>query len=161
MTICTQSMQRTRWPVASATIGRIRLSVSTVNRTYELSGITHVTSLSTESTENIRLGPVLTDRESIPTATCSPVSPFLRFVVTEPSRMKSIRTEGCHVGLFRVFVGTACCNYGQSNTNNVTESYWVAVTCRSWEGKRIVAPAMGTRRHANVVCMYHYNTINA
>ena len=30
--------------------------------------------------------------------------------------MKSARTEGCHVGLFREFVGTACCTYGQSNT---------------------------------------------
>ena len=66
--------------------------------------------------ENIRLGPVLTDREPVPTASCSPISPFLRFVVTEPSRMKSVRTEGCHVGLFREFVGTACCTYGQSNT---------------------------------------------
>ena len=33
--------------------------------------------------------------------------------------MKSVRTEGCHVGLFREFVGTACCTYGQSNTTNV------------------------------------------
>ena len=66
--------------------------------------------------ENIRLGPVLTDRESVPTASCSPVSPFLRFLVTEPSRMISIRTEECHVGHFRKFVGTACCTYGQSNT---------------------------------------------
>ena len=68
------------------------------------------------STENIRLSPVLMNRESVPTASCSPVSPFLRFVVTEPSRMKSVRTEGCHVGLIREFVGTACCTYGQSNT---------------------------------------------
>ena len=30
--------------------------------------------------------------------------------------MKSALTEGCHVGLFREFVGTACCTYGQSNT---------------------------------------------
>ena len=57
------------------------------------------------STENIRLDPVFTDRESEPTANCSPVSPFLRFVVTEPSRMKPVR----HMGLFREFVGTACC----------------------------------------------------
>ena len=31
------------WDLYSWSIGRIRLSVSTVNRTYELSGITHVT----------------------------------------------------------------------------------------------------------------------
>ena len=33
--------------------------------------------------------------------------------------MKSLRTERCHVGLSREFVGTACCTYGQSNTTNV------------------------------------------
>ena len=44
----------------------------------------------------------------MPTASCSPVSPFLRFLATEPSRMKAIRTEGCHVGHFREFIGTAC-----------------------------------------------------
>ena len=27
-----------------------------------------------------------------------------------------LSTEGCHVGLFREFEGTACCTYGQSNT---------------------------------------------
>ena len=61
------------------------------------------------STESIRLGPVLTDPESVPTPSCSPVNPFLRFVVTELRRMKSVRTEGCHVGLFRGFVH---CRYG-------------------------------------------------
>ena len=71
----------------------------------------------------------ITDREStVPATSCSPVSPFLRFVVTEPSGMKSVRTtlstqnfnlesvhtEGCHVavGLFREFVGSACCTKG-------------------------------------------------
>ena len=92
--------------------GWIRLSVSTVNHTYKLSRITHVT-------ENIRLGPVLTDRESVPTASCSPVSPFLQFVVTEPSRMKSVHTEGCHMGLFQERIGTACCTYRQSNMTSV------------------------------------------
>ena len=91
-------------------IGHIRLSVSTVNRTYELSGITHVTPF--RKYRNIRLGPVITDRESVPTTSCSPVSPSLRFVVTESGRMKSVRTEGRHVRLFREFVGTACCTYG-------------------------------------------------
>ena len=66
-------------------IGRIRLSVSTVNHTYELSGITHVAS--------IWLGPVLTDHESVPTARWSPVNTFLRFAVTGPSQMKSVRTD--------------------------------------------------------------------
>ena len=94
--------------------GRIWLSVSTVNPTYELLGITHVTAFL--YMEKIQLGPVFTDSESVPTASCSPVSPFLWFVVTEPSRMKSVHTEGCHVGFFREFVGTACCTYRQSNT---------------------------------------------
>ena len=88
------------------------------------------------STENIRLGPVLTDRESVPTASRSPVSPFLRFVVTEPSRMKSLRTERCHVGLSREFVGTACCTYGQSNTTNAYQlKTWSGVgseICQEW-----------------------------
>ena len=83
-------------------ICRIRLSVSTVNRTYELSGITHVTHF--RKYGKYSTGP-----------SCSPVSPFLWFVVTEPSWMKSLRTEGCHVGLFREFVGTSCCTYGPSN----------------------------------------------
>ena len=94
--------------------GRIRLSVRTVNRTYELSGIIRVTPF--RKYENIWLGPELTDRESEPTACCSPVSPFLRFVVTEPSRMKSVRTEGCHEGLFREFDG-------QSNTTSEVVCY--------------------------------------
>ena len=70
------------------------------------------------ATENIRLGQVLMDPESITTASCSPVSPFLQFVVTEPSQMKSIRMEGCHVGNFLEFVCTACWSYKQSNTTS-------------------------------------------
>ena len=46
--------------------------------------------------------------------------------------MKSLRTEGCHVGLFREFVGTACCTYGQSNTTSV--STFVRVTLVDHEG---------------------------
>ena len=34
--------------------------------------------------------------------------------------MKSLRTERCHVGLSREFVGTACCTYGQSNTTYIS-----------------------------------------
>ena len=98
--------------------GRIRLSVSTVNRTYELSGITHVTPFRKYGKHSTGTS---TYSEPVPTASCSPESPFLRFVVSEPSRMKSVRTEGCHVGLFREFVGTACCTYGQSNTTSQTD----------------------------------------
>ena len=50
--------------------------------------------------ESIRLGPVFAGRKSVPTANCSPVSPFLRCVVTKPSRMKFIRSAGCRVGHF-------------------------------------------------------------
>ena len=32
--------------------------------------------------------------------------------------MKSVRAEGCHVGLFREFVRPACCTYGQSDTTS-------------------------------------------
>ena len=32
--------------------------------------------------------------------------------------MKSVRTEGCYVGLFREFVVTASCTYTQSNTTS-------------------------------------------
>ena len=64
------------------------------------------------NTENIHLGPVVTGRESVPTASCSPVSPFLRVVVAETSRMKFLRTEGCHMGLSREFVDIACCTCG-------------------------------------------------
>ena len=94
------------------------------------------------STENIRLGPVLMDRESVTTASCSPVSPFLRFVVTEPSRMKSVRTEGCHVGAFREFVGKACCTYGQSNTTtNMGSSSGVVVRSKGAYGRLSGHPA--------------------
>ena len=80
--------------------GRIRLSISTINCTYELSEITHVTPGSL-SMENIWLGQVLTDRESVPAASFSAVSLFLRFVVTKLSN-EIVNTEGCHVGLFVV-----------------------------------------------------------
>ena len=43
-----------------------------------------------QATEHIRLGAVLmvlTDSKAVPTASYSPVSPFLRFVVAEPNRM--------------------------------------------------------------------------
>ena len=48
------------------TNGRIRLSVSTVNRTYELSGITHVT-LSRKYGKH-STGPSTYGREAVPTA---------------------------------------------------------------------------------------------
>ena len=48
--------------------------------------------------------------------------------------MKSTRTRGCHVGLFREFVGTACCTYGKSNTTNetFTEQITSGVWCRQF-----------------------------
>ena len=73
--------------------------VSTVNRTYELSGITHVTPFRKYGKHST--GPTTYGPESIPTSSCSPVSPFLRFVVSQPSRMKSVHTD---------------CTYGHSNT---------------------------------------------
>ena len=108
--------------IRAANNGRIRLSVSTASRTYELSEGTHVTPF--RKYGNIWLGPVLTDREFVPTANYSPVSPFLRFVVTEHNRMKSVCTEGCHMGLFRESVGTACCTYGQSNATIGKQILW-------------------------------------
>ena len=96
------------------------------------------------SRENNRLGPVLTDRESVPTASCSTVSPFLRLDVTEPSRMKSVRTKGCHVGLFWKFVGMAFSTYGQSNPTNesfIWHSY-LECRCHSWHSSVLyITPA--------------------
>ena len=95
--------------------GRIQLSVSTVNRTYELSGITDMTPFhkyGKHSTGPSTYG--LWARTYSKLVSC----PFLRFVVTESSRIKSVRTEGCHVGVSREFVGTACWTYGQSNTTS-------------------------------------------
>ena len=37
--------------------------------------------------------------------------------------MESVRTEGCHVGLSREFLGTACCTYGQSNATSDCENH--------------------------------------
>ena len=76
------------------------------------------------------------NHESVPTTSCSSVSLFLRFVVTEPSRMKSVRTEGCHVGLFREFGVTACCTYGQPNTTIDCLSSFVRL--RTKEGNSFV-----------------------
>ena len=65
--------------------------------------------------ENIQLGPVLTDHHSVPTASCSLVSSFLPFVVTEPCWIKSVCTEECHRGHSWEFLGTVCWTYGQLN----------------------------------------------
>ena len=48
--------------------------------------------------------------------------------------MKSVRTEGCHVGLFREFVGTACCTYGQSNTTTIRSLKSWSLTLQWWAG---------------------------
>ena len=77
--------------------------------------------------------------------TCSKLfslSRFSRFVVTEPSPMKSVRTVGCHVGLIREFVGTACCTYGQSNTTNYSSilllQWWFGYTPMYSENGKVI-----------------------
>ena len=42
--------------------------------------------------------------------------------------MKSVRTEGCHVGPFRKFLGTACCTYWQSNMTNHSGHFHISLT---------------------------------
>ena len=63
-------------------IGLILLSVSTVNRSYEF-----------DWAQSLRI--------VSPTADSAPVSPFLQLVVTKPSQMISIPTEGSYVGHLR------------------------------------------------------------
>ena len=131
--------------------------------------------------ENIRLGPVLPDRESVPTASCSPDSSSLRFVVAEPSRMKSVSTEGCHVGHFRESVGTACCTYGQSNATSGSShcvlllgsgargfhlrvpdlrvSYegltsWLCPVCWHWQWQSGVMPHWILHMSFYIICLY-------
>ena len=67
----------------------------------------------------IRLGSVTTNRKNGLTGEQLAVGTDSRSVSTEPSRMFSVLTEGCHVGYSREFVGTVYCPYGQSNTTNV------------------------------------------
>ena len=82
---------------------------------------------------------------SVPTANCSPVSPLLRFVATEPSRMKFVHTEGCDVGLSREFVGTTC-THGQSNTT--IDLFICCMPCGGWLVK--LASHRGTKRSVNL-----------
>ena len=99
--------------------GCIRLSVSTVNSTYELSRITHVTRFCKyrkHSTGPSAYGPwvhtysKLLTRKSMPTVWNSRV------------QSNEISTYGgCHGGIFREFVGRACCTYGQPNTTYGTK----------------------------------------
>ena len=74
-------------------------ALSTVNRAYEFLGITHVTPFRRYSTLRAQylliVGPYL---QPGPTASWTPVSPFPLFVVTEPSGMLSVPTEGSHMG---------------------------------------------------------------
>ena len=42
--------------------------------------------------------------------------------------MKSVRTEGCHMGPFRKFLGTACCTYWQSNMTNHSDHFHISLT---------------------------------
>ena len=81
--------------------------MSTRNRTYEFLGITHVTPFrknGKHSTGPSTYGSWLRTYNKL--FSCKSV-----LTVTEPSRMKSVRMEGCHEGLFREFVGTCtvCC----------------------------------------------------
>ena len=71
-------------------------------------------------TDFIRLGCVATNRKNGLTGEQLAVGTDSRFVSTEPSRMFSVLTEGCHVGYSREFVGTVNCTYGQSNTTSIT-----------------------------------------
>ena len=103
-------------------IGRIRMSISTVNRIYELSVITHVTLLHKYRQQH-STGPSIY-RPWV--HTCSKLfcrKSVLTICSYKPSRMKSVCTEGCHVGRFREFIDTACCTYRQSNTTCVGKSY--------------------------------------
>ena len=105
--------------VHKALNGRIRLSVSTASRTYELSEETHVTH--SVRTDFIRLGSVATNRKNGLTGEQLVVGTDSRSVSTGPSRMFSLFTDGCHVAYSRESVGTVCCTYGQSNTTNVRD----------------------------------------
>ena len=153
--------------------GGIRLSVSTVNSTYELSGVTHVIPFRIFGKTFDCAQYLQTDRESIPR--CSPVSPFLRFVVTELSPTKSISTERCHVGHSREFVGTVCCTYGQSNATIVTRHklatrgiWWVGSSenqCfsrkygESLSGSRCRSHSMSFLALALLILFYHLWTL--
>ena len=98
---------RTDPPAKDVTV-RVRLSVSTVNRTHELSGVTHVTPFREYGKHSI--GP-------------STYGPWVR-TYSKPFSCKSVRRAQsneictCHVGLFRESLGTDCCTCGQSNTTN-------------------------------------------
>ena len=61
----------------------------------------------------------------------------LTVLVTEPSRMKTVRTDGCHVYLLWEFVGTACCTYGQSNTTNIYPTLGCDIQCFRSMGFRV------------------------
>ena len=92
-------------------VGRIRLSVSTASRTYELWEETHVTPFRTDF---IRLGSVTTNRKNVLSGEQHAVGTDL--VSTGPSRRVFVLTEWSHVGYSREFVGTVYCTYGQSNS---------------------------------------------
>ena len=103
--------------------GRIRLSVSTVNRTYELSGITHVTSFrkyGKHSTGPSTYGPWVRTYSKLFS------SKSVLTVCSYRAQSNEIHAYGrvSHGSIPRVRIGTACCTYGQSNTTNVSGSGW-------------------------------------
>ena len=87
-------------------------------------------------TESVQQGSVLTDHESVPTISWTPVSPFSWFVVTKPSRMLSVPAEGREDFMWE-FVGTACCTYGQCNTANGRVNIPGAFTTRNFSYRTI------------------------
>ena len=129
-----------RWLSQDVKNGRIRLSVSTASRTYELSEETHVT----WRTDFIRLGSVATNRKNGLTGEQLAVGTDSWSVITGPSRMFSLFTEGCHVAYSRESVGMVCCTYGQSNTTNVwaptleEARKWTDVNAHSLEGTTVI-----------------------
>ena len=87
----------TSYRIWSTSNGRIRLSVSTVKCTYELSGVTHVISFRSygkHSTGPCTYGPWARTYNKL-----FSLSALFRFAVTEPS------TKECHVGHSREFAG--------------------------------------------------------
>ena len=100
----------TRVKVCETDTGRIRLSVSTSSRTYELSEDTYVNP--SILTHFIRLGSVTTNRKNGLTGEQLAVGTDSRSVSTGPSQMFSVLTERCHVGYPREFVGRVYCTYG-------------------------------------------------
>ena len=101
-----------------ASIGRIKLPVSTASHTYELSEETHVTPFRTYILHLTGLCNWVTNPKNGQTLEQLAVGTDSRSVSTGPIRMFSVLAECRHVGYSRGFVGTIYCTYGQSNMTN-------------------------------------------